>query len=66
MPLETFFVLAVERCSFREFNHYPSNKEIEAEITRIFPTGSVFDQGKEIPIKAHVEKFYRLSKEANK
>lgn len=63
MPLKFYFVVDVNGLpTLKEYDHYPSEDEIEQEINKRFPLGFILDQfsnEKIYPI-AQVRKYYKL------
>jgi hypothetical protein len=68
VALQTVFKIIVNDLpSWKEFNHYPTEEEIETEMLNRFPNGFIDDQfsnEKIYPI-AKVDKYYKLKTEGD-
>lgn len=64
MALKSYFTISVNDLPvIKEYDHYPSEEEIEEEINKRFPDGFIYDQyaGKNIYPIAKVNKIYKLA-----
>jgi hypothetical protein len=64
LAIKSYFVIDVNRLPIlKEYDHYPSEAEIEQEIYNRFPGGFILDQfsNEKIYPVAQVKKFYKLS-----